>query len=135
MQLDRIHHVGIVVANLDAAIAEYAGTLGITPVVRELMADQRVEAAALEVGDSWIELIQPTDTESGVARFLQRKGPGLHHVAYAVADIAATLAQLEASGVELIDHTPRVGLGGHRVAFVHPRSLGGVLTEIVEDQH
>ncbi len=133
MHLERIHHVGIVVADLDAAIAQYGGAIGAQPVVREVLDDQHVEAAALAIGDSWVELIQPTDTTSGVARFLERRGPGLHHVAYAVADLATTLDTLAAEGVELIDRTPRIGLGGHLVAFLHPRSLGGVLTELVED--
>lgn len=135
MRLLRIHHVGIAVADLDAAIAEHEALLGTRVAVRERLPDQGVEAAALEAGGSWIELVCPTDPAGGVARFLERRGPGLHHVAYAVADLAAALDELATRGAELIDRAPRVGLGGHLVAFVHPRSCGGVLTELVEDGH
>ena len=130
-----IHHVGIAVADLDAAIATYETRLGLSVVVRELLVDQGVEAAALGVGPSQVELIQPTTAESGVARFLERRGPGLHHVAYAVPDLVAALKALADGGAELLDREPRRGLGGHLVAFVHPRSLDGVLTELVEDHH
>ncbi|MBI2684599.1 MAG: methylmalonyl-CoA epimerase [Actinobacteria bacterium] len=130
-----IHHVGIAVADLDAAIATYETRFGLSVVVREVLADQGVEAAALGVGPSQIELIQPTGPEGGVARFLERRGPGLHHVAYAVPDLAGALAALSSSGAELLDREPRRGLGGHLVAFVHPRALDGVLTELVEVHH
>ena len=129
----RIHHVGIVVPDLDVAIAEYLSRFGGMVKVREVLADQGVEAAAIEAGSSEVELIAPVSEAGGVARFLERRGPGLHHIAYAVGDLDATLRELEANGAELIDRVARIGLGGHRVAFVHPRSFGGVLTEFVEE--
>ena len=133
MRLERIHHVGIAVPDLDAAIVEYQERFGASLSVREVLSDQGVEAAALDVGAGQVELIAPVDPEGGVARFLERRGPGLHHIAYAVSDIDATLADLLAGGADLIDTVARRGLGGHRVAFVHPRSCGGVLTELVEE--
>ena len=132
MRTDRIHHVGYVVADLDAAIATYRDRFGMTVAVREVLDDQGVEAAALDAGHgSFVELIQPIDPNGSVARFLDRRGPGLHHVAYEVADLAGTLAELAAGGARLIDETPRRGLGGHLIAFIHPESTGGVLTELV----
>ena len=131
VRFERIHHVGIVVPDLDIAIAEYESRFAATVAVREVLADQGVEAAALDIGSSEVELIAPLQA-GGVARFLERRGPGLHHIAYAVCNIDATLAALSAEGTELIDAAARTGLGGHRVAFLHPRSCGGVLTELVE---
>jgi methylmalonyl-CoA/ethylmalonyl-CoA epimerase len=101
-------------------------------VHRETLPEQGVEAVLLDVGDSHVELIAPLGPEAGVARFLEQRGPGLHHVAYRVDDIEATLASLSAAGVRLIDEQPRTGIRGSRVAFVHPAATGGVLTEIVE---
>jgi methylmalonyl-CoA/ethylmalonyl-CoA epimerase len=100
--------------------------------VRELMDDQGVEALALDTDAGQIELIAPVVDDSGVARFLEARGPGLHHIAYEVDDLDAALDELAAAGFELIDRTPRRGLGGHRVAFIHPTSAGGALTELVE---
>ncbi len=129
----RIHHVGYVVADLDAAIATYRDRFGMTVAVREILDDQGVEAAALDAGShSFVELIQPVNPAGSVARFLEKRGPGLHHVAYEVTDLAGTLAELAAGGARLIDQTPRRGLGGHMIAFIHPESTGGVLTELVE---
>lgn len=129
-----IHHVAYVVADLDAALREFGERFGARVVAREVMSDQEVEAAALALDHGQIELIQPTSAESGVARYLSARGPGLHHVAYSVADIALALAALRASGARLIDERPRRGLGGHLIAFVHPESAGGALTELVEDE-
>lgn len=130
--LERIDHVGVAVEDLDAAIALYEGTLGMPLVHRETVADQGVEAVLLDVGDGHVELLRPLGPQTAVGKFLAKRGPGLHHVAYAVEDIEATLAQLSERGVELIDSEPRAGIRGSRVAFCHPRSTGGVLTEIVE---
>jgi methylmalonyl-CoA epimerase len=134
MTLGLIHHVGYVVADLDAEIPVYRDTLGMPVGVREVMPEQGVEAVLLGDGPSYVELIAPVTEDTGVARFLAKNGPGMHHVAFAVTHLDSTLRQLEDEGVELIDTAPRRGLGGHRVAFLHPRSTGGVLTELVE-QH
>ena len=130
--LDRIDHTGVAVDDLDAAIKLYEGVLGMPLVHREIVTEQGVEAVLLDVGDGHIELLSPLGDDTPVGKFLARKGPGLHHVAYAVTDIESTLAALAAAGVELIDSTPRTGIRESRVAFLHPRSTGGVLTEIVQ---
>jgi methylmalonyl-CoA epimerase len=130
--LDRIDHVGIAVADLDSAIALYEKTLGMPLVHREKVTEQGVEAVLLDVGDGHIELLEPLAEETPVGKFLAKKGPGLHHVAYAVSDVTAALAELAEQGVELIDTTPRRGIRDSQVAFLHPRSTGGVLTEIVQ---
>lgn len=133
--LTAIDHTGIAVASLEESLGFYLDVLGLALVHRETVADQGVEAALLDVGDSHVELIAPLGPETGVARFLKQRGPGLHHVAYRVGDIEATLASLSAAGVRLIDEQPRIGIRGSRVAFVHPAATGGVLTEIVEPTH
>lgn len=130
--LGAIDHTGIAVADLEQSLAFYRNILGLPLVHRETLPEQGVEAALLDVGDSHVELIAPLGPETGVARFLEQRGPGLHHVAYRVDDIEATLASLSAAGVRLIDEQPRTGIRGSRVAFVHPAATGGVLTEIVE---
>jgi methylmalonyl-CoA/ethylmalonyl-CoA epimerase len=130
--LDRIDHIGVAVDDLDAAIPLYSETLGMPLVHRETVTEQGVEAALLDVGDGHVELLSPLGPDTPVGKFLSRKGPGLHHVAYAVADIEATLAKLSEAGVALIDETPRTGIRNSRVAFVHPKSTGSVLTEIVQ---
>ena len=130
--LDRIDHTGVAVDDLDAAIKLYMEVLGMPLVHRETVAEQGVEAVLLDVGDGHVELLSPLGEDTPVGKFLARKGPGLHHVAYAVEDIEATLEQLSAAGIELIDAKPRVGIRGSHVAFLHPRSTGGVLTEIVQ---
>jgi methylmalonyl-CoA epimerase len=128
-----IHHVGIAVDDLDAAIERYATLFGATVEHRERVEEQGVEAASLRVGRSRIELLAATGPDTPVGRFLARRGPGMHHVAFAVADVASELARLRAAGAELIDETPRWGLFGLQVAFVHPESTGGVLAEFVGD--
>ena len=132
MMFDRIDHIGVAVDDLDAALALYSETLAMPLVHRETVTEQGVEAVLLDVGEGHVELLAPLGPETPVGKFLAKNGPGLHHVAYAVADIEATLAQLSAAGVDLIDGSPRVGIRGSRVAFVHPRSTGRVLTEIVQ---
>ena len=130
--LGRIDHIGVVVENLDDAIALYADRLAMPEVHRETVEAQGVEAVLLDVGDGHVELLKPLGPDTPVGKFLERKGPGLHHVAYAVDDIDAALDQLKGAGIQLIDAEPRTGIRNSRIAFLHPRSTGGVLTEIVE---
>ena len=129
---DLIDHVGVAVEDLDGALALYEGTFGMPVAHRETVSEQGVEAVLLDVGACHVELLRPLGPETPVGKFLERKGPGLHHVAYRVADIDAALEQLEGDGVALIDTEPRTGIRGSRVAFVHPKATGSVLTEIVE---
>ena len=130
--LDTIDHVGVAVEDIDSALALYRDSLGLPLVHRETVAEQGVDAALLDVGESHVELLQPLGPETAVGKFLAKRGPGLHHVAYRVDDIDATLNELASAGIRLIDEQPRIGIRGSRVAFVHPASTGGVLTEIVE---
>jgi methylmalonyl-CoA/ethylmalonyl-CoA epimerase len=127
-----IDHIGVAVEDIDAALALYEQSFEMEPAHRETVESQGVEAVLLDVGDGHVELLRPLGPETAVGKFLARKGPGLHHVAYAVEDIDATLESLGAAGLELIDSEPRVGIRESRVAFLHPRSTGGVLTEIVQ---
>lgn len=128
----RIDHVGIAVENLDEAVAMYRDRLGMGEQHRETVEEQGVDAVLLEVGEGHVELISPLTPGTDVGRFLERNGPGLHHVAYQTEDIDARLGELRDQGVRLLDDEPRTGIRGSRVAFVHPKSTGGVLTEIVE---
>jgi methylmalonyl-CoA/ethylmalonyl-CoA epimerase len=128
----RIDHIGVAVEDLDAALDLYQETFEMTLAHRETVDSQGVEAALLDIGDGHVELMRPLAPDTPVGKFLGRKGPKLHHVAYAVDDIDATLERLAAAGLELIDSKARVGIRGSRVAFIQPRSTGGVLTEIVE---
>jgi methylmalonyl-CoA epimerase len=125
-----IHHVGIAVTDLDAAVATYATLLGGALEHRDVVPDQGVEAASVLVGASRIELLAPLAEDTPVGRFLAKRGAGVHHIAYEVADVGAALADLAGAGVELIDTVPRVGLFGLQVAFVHPDAVHGVLTEV-----
>ncbi len=131
-EANRIHHVGVAVADLDESIRLYRNALGAELVHRAASQAEGLEAALLTVGDSEIELMAALRADSPVGKFMARRGPGLHHVAYSVADINAALAAARESGLELIDSEPRIGLHGRRIAFVHPKSMGGVLTEFVE---
>ncbi len=131
----RIDHIGVAVEDLDASVAFYETTFGMTLVHRETVAEQGVEAVLLDVGENHVELLAPLGDETPVGRFLARRGAGLHHVAFQVGDIDATLRQLRGAGVRLIDESPRTGIRGSRVAFLHPSASGGVLTEIVEPAH
>ncbi len=128
----KIDHIGVAVEDIDAALELYAETFEMTVAHRETVEAQGVEAVLLDVGDGHVELMRPLAPDTPVGKFLDRKGPKLHHVAYAVEDIDATLEQLAAAGLELIDSKARTGIRGSRVAFIQPRSTGGVLTEIVE---
>ena len=130
--LGQIDHVGVAVEDLEGAIALYEGTFGMPLAHRETVEAQGVEAALLDVGDGHVELLKPLGPDTPVGKFVAKRGGGLHHVAYAVADIDAALEELKNRGVELIDSEPRVGIRSSRVAFIHPRSTGSVLTELVE---
>ena len=132
MFLINIDHVGIAVRDLDSALSEYRRQYRVEPMHREVVESQGVEEAMIAVGGSHIQLLQPLSEESPVGKFISSRGEGLHHVAYAVADIDAALEHLRAEDVRLIDEEPRVGGGGARIAFVHPRSLAGTLIELVE---
>ena len=129
---NRIHHVGVAVADLDESIRLYRHALGAELVHRAASENEGLEAALLRVGDSEIELMAALRADSPVGKFMAKRGPGLHHVAYAVDDIDAALTAARETGLELIDSEPRIGLHGRRIAFVHPKSMGGVLTEFVE---
>ena len=131
MDSSGIHHVGIAVPDLDRAVETYTRIFGATLEHRETVPDQGVEAASVLVGGSRIELLAPTGEDTPVGRFLARRGPGVHHLAYEVVDIEPVLDSLAADGVELIDTVPRVGLFGLQVAFIHPDAVDGVLTEVV----
>jgi methylmalonyl-CoA epimerase len=128
-----IHHVGVAVANLDEAIATYERLFGATVELRDALASQGVEAVALRVGQSRIELLAPTGEDTPVGRFLARRGPGMHHVALETADVGEALEHLSAAGANIVDEAPRPGLFGLEVAFVHFDSVHGVLTEVVSD--
>jgi methylmalonyl-CoA/ethylmalonyl-CoA epimerase len=128
----RVDHIGVAVEDLEAAIALHEDAYGMALVHREVVDDQGVEAVLLDVGENHVELLRPLAEESPVGRFLANRGPGLHHVAYQVTDVQAALADLRARGLQLIDETPRTGIRGSRVAFLHPAASGGVLTEIVQ---
>lgn len=132
MAYRQIDHVGIAVADMDAALARYRELLGVEPSVRKTMEKDGIDAAMLDLGTTHVELIAPTRPDSTIAGFLEKRGEGMHHVAYAVDDIDAALAQLKEQGARLLDETPRMGVMGHLVAFVHPKTFGGVLTELVE---
>ncbi len=128
----RIDHIGVAVEQIEPALELYRDRFEMHIAHREVVQEQGVEAVLLDVGEGHVELLAPLDAETPVGRFLARQGPGLHHVAYRVADIDATLNTLREAGIELIDLKPRTGIRGSRVAFMHPRATGGVLTEIVE---
>jgi methylmalonyl-CoA epimerase len=127
-----IDHVGVAVADIDRALSLYERTFGMPVVHRETVESQGVEAVLLEIGAGHVELLRPLDPETVVGRFIAKRGEGLHHVAYRVEDIDASLARLKETGIELIDSEARIGIRGSRVAFLHPKATGGVLTELVE---
>ena len=128
----RIDHIGVAVEDLDEAIALYGERLGMPLQHRETVEEQGVEAVLLGVGESHVELLRPLGPDTAVGRFLERSGPGLHHVAYGTDDIDSALDAVRDAGLRLIDEQPRTGIRGSRVAFLHPKSTGGVLTELVE---
>ena len=127
-----IDHLGIAVHSIDEATPFYRDALGLTCTGTEEVPDQKVRVAFFPIGDTRIELLEPTADDSPIAKFLDRRGPGLHHIAYRVADLAATLAALKSAGVRLIDESPRPGAHGMRIAFAHPTSTSGVLTEFCQ---
>jgi len=127
-----IHHTAIAVRDLDKAVADFEAQYGVTPAYREVVEEQGVEEAMIPLGGSHVQLLRPLADDTPVGRFLAARGEGLHHVAFQVADIDAALAHLEAAGARLVDREPRVGGGGHRIAFVHPSALASTLIELVE---
>jgi methylmalonyl-CoA epimerase len=128
----RIDHIGVAVQEIEPALELYRDSFHLEMVHREVVEEQGVEAVLMDVGENHVELLAPLGPETPVGRFLAKQGPGLHHVAYQVPDIDATLAALRQAGLALIDEQPRTGIRGSRVAFLHPRATGGVLTEIVQ---
>ncbi len=128
----RIDHIGVAVEDLDESIALYGERLGMEVQHRETVEEQGVEAVLLGVGESHVELLRPLGPDTAVGKFLARSGPGLHHVAYGTDDIDSALETARGAGLVLIDERPRTGIRGTRVAFLHPKSTGGVLTELVE---
>lgn len=130
----RIDHIGIVVESIDASLKTYCDSLGFTLIERRTVPEHLVEVAFLDAGNSALELLAPLDTTSGTARFLQNRGEGVHHICFAVDDIVATLAELRAQGMRLIDEQPRQGIHG-LVAFVHPKATHGAMVELLQKQH
>jgi methylmalonyl-CoA/ethylmalonyl-CoA epimerase len=128
----RIDHIGVAVEAIEPALELYRGSFVLTVAHREVVEEQGVEAVLLDVGENHVELLAPLGPDTPVGKFLAAKGPGLHHVAYQVSDIDATLEALKRAGLQLIDQQPRAGIRGSRVAFMHPRATVGVLTEIVQ---
>lgn len=135
IRIEKIDHIGIAVRSIDDEIPIYQDVLGLVPGGEYVVADQKVKAAFLKVGESTLELLEPTSEESTIAKFVAKRGPGMHHIAYRVADIDAELGRLREDGVRLIDEAARIGAGGARIAFLHPKATGGVLTELVEREH
>ena len=135
MLFGRIDHIGVAVPDIESAVRLYSGQFQMAEQHRETVEEQGVEAVLLEVGDGHVELIRPLSEDSGVGKFIAKNGPGLHHVAYACDDIDSALGAVRDAGLQLIDKEPRRGIRGSRVAFLHPKSTGGVLTELVEPAH
>jgi methylmalonyl-CoA epimerase len=129
---DRIDHIGVAVPEIESGLELYRDRLRLAVAHREVVEQQGVEAVLIDVGENHVELLAPLGADTPVGRFLAKQGPGLHHVAYQVSDIDTTLSELKRAGLALIDERPRAGIRGSRVAFLHPRATGGVLTEIVE---
>ena len=130
--LNKIYHLGYAVEDIEAASRFYMENFGVEPTEPEVVEEQGIIATMFRVSESMVELVQPTIPDSPVGRFLARRGEGFHHVAYRVDDLEAALRELRKNGVEIIDEEPRIGAGGTRMAFVHPKSTFGVLTELVE---
>lgn len=131
--LTEVDHVGIAVDDLDAAVERYRRSFGLEPTHREVVQGQGVEEVLFPVGSSYVQLLRPLAADTPVGRFLASRGPGIHHVAYRVDDVAAALERLRAEGVRLVDETPRPGSRGTTIAFVHPQDMGGVLVELVQE--
>jgi methylmalonyl-CoA epimerase len=128
----RLDHVNIAAADAEALGKVFTEVLGLTLVEETTVEDQGVRVLKLAAGETAIEITEPLGEETPVGRFLAKRGPGLHHMAFRVADLEAALARMKALGVRLVDEEPRIGAGGHRIAFLHPKSFGGVLVELVE---
>lgn len=135
MKLSHIEHLGIAVKSLEESIPYYEEVLGLTCYSIEEVADQKVKTAFFRIGEVKIELLEPTAEDSPIAKFIEKRGEGVHHVAFAVDGIEGALAEVEAKGVQLIDKTPRKGAEGLTIAFLHPKSTKGVLTELCEDKN
>lgn len=133
--LTKINHIGIAVKSLDETLPFYRDQLGMAFKGSEEVAEQMVKVAMLQIGESKIELLEPTSPDSPIAKFLEKNGPGIHHVAYEVRDIEAAIARMAAEGARMIDTAPRNGAHGTRIAFVHPKSSNGVLTELCQSGH
>jgi len=134
MNISHIEHIGIAVKDLTTAIPYYEEVLGLKCYNIEEVVDQKVKTAFFKVGETKLELLEPTSEESAVAKFIEKKGEGVHHIAFRVDNVAQTLAECEAKGVQLIDKTPRKGAEGLTIAFLHPKSTAGVLTEFCEEE-
>lgn len=132
MKTIKIDHIGIAVNNMEQALKFYTGILGLHLEGEEVVADQKVKTAFLPTGDTEVELLESTDPEGPIAKFIEKRGEGIHHIAWQVEDIESALKELEARGVRLIDAKPRPGAGGKRIAFIHPKETGGVLVELSE---
>ena len=130
--LKKINHIGIAVKNLKEAAEKYVGLTNITDYETEYVEGQDVDVAMFQVGESKIELLQGRTENSPISKYLEKNREGLHHVAYEVEDVTKALIELKEKGYRLIDETPRVGAGGHKIAFIHPKSTGGVLTELIQ---
>jgi methylmalonyl-CoA/ethylmalonyl-CoA epimerase len=130
---ERVDHVGIAVRDLDAAIAFYEQTFGVRFTYRHTAEDQGVEEAMGQVGESWIQLLKPLGTDTPVGKFIESRGEGVHHIGYGVKDVKAALEELGAKDIRLIDEHPRPGSRGASIAFIHPKSVGGVLVELVQE--
>ncbi len=130
----KIHHVGIAVESLQAAVPVFEKLLGASPNTQETVEEQKVRVAAFQVGDSRLELLEATAADSPIARFITKRGPGIHHLTLTVSNLDDALRRLERDGMRLIDRAPRLGAGNERIAFVHPSSTAGVLIELVEEK-
>jgi methylmalonyl-CoA/ethylmalonyl-CoA epimerase len=133
LELDRLDHVGIAVSDLGAGRRFYERVLGLRPAHEEVIEDQGVHEVLYRMGDAWVQLVAPLGPDTPVGRFLEKRGEGLHHVGYSVANVSTALSELRAAGVETVDEVPRIGSGGTTVAFAHPKSAHGVLIELVEE--
>jgi methylmalonyl-CoA/ethylmalonyl-CoA epimerase len=133
MKQDKVDHIGIAVPNLKEAVKLYSNLLGVSPDHEEEVAEQRIRTAFCKIGESHLELLEPTHSESPIAKFLQKRGGGIHHICIQVSNIEKRLEELKAKGLQLIDQKPRMGAHGKKVAFIHPKSTGGVLLELSEE--
>jgi len=133
MNISHIEHLGIAVKSIEDSLPYYEGVLGLKCYNIEVVEDQKVKTAFFKVGQTKIELLEPTSPDSTIAKFIEKRGEGIHHIAYSVDSVANSLAEVESKGVQLIDKAPRGGAEGLNIAFLHPKSTGGVLTELCED--